>query len=174
MKVNYATFERKASPLSEQFGYDWACKLFGQETVDALPRYVRGKHAGQPKGFVIWLNCPVGGWCRNIGGVLKPGLARAWLGPHLWASQEEALRGPWLGRVQPICGDKMYLFEEGRAAEMQRQAAARAEQAAIWAEQADQHETLAASLESSPHTAHMASASRERAALCRAHAESMK
>jgi hypothetical protein len=45
-----------------------AVRRFGQELVDALPRYVRGKHTGKTKAFMTWNKVESGGWARNAYG----------------------------------------------------------------------------------------------------------
>lgn len=57
-----AKFATKSAWLGTEFGEDYARKLFGDATVDALPRYSRGKNAGKLKGKVEWLRCVEGGW----------------------------------------------------------------------------------------------------------------
>ena len=38
--------------LSDDFGYKLAVKQFGKEAVDALTKYTKGKHEGQPMDLV--------------------------------------------------------------------------------------------------------------------------
>lgn len=163
----YAKYETKNSSLASDFGYDWACKLFGAECINTLPRYVRGPKVGKPKGFVIWINCTAGGWSRELGGVLKPGLARAWLGTSQFSTNEEAIRGQWLGREQAVGGPRCYLFEDGRRAEMDRQDRLRKQEAAEWLERAAEHEACAVAMLQNPNVAHLAQKSLDAAAAIR-------
>ena len=48
--------------LSDDFGYELAVKWFGQEVIDTLPKYTKGKHEGKPMGLVTWLKCVAGGY----------------------------------------------------------------------------------------------------------------
>lgn len=63
--ANYAQFETREARLSSDFGEEMARKWFGDEVVDALPKYVRGKSAGKPKGFYVWTKVVRGGWVRG-------------------------------------------------------------------------------------------------------------
>lgn len=118
--VQYATYETKHAALATDFGYEFACKLFGKETVDLMPRYVRGKNAGKLKGFVGWRNCSVGGWSKAIGGVVYPGkCVRAWLTEAYYGDELSAVSLPWCGRVEIINFDRCYLYEKGREARIE-------------------------------------------------------
>ena len=124
MRVQYAQFQTKDADIGTEFGLQWATKLFGQEVIDQLPRYVRGPKKGQIKAHVFWEKCTVGGWVRGQG-VMTPGMNQAWIGP--WgASSREAFPLNWGGRVQPVCGSRSYLFASGRN-QMRREAIANAE-----------------------------------------------
>ena len=134
--VQYARLEMKSADIATDFGLEWATKLFGQEVIDQLPRYVRGPKTGKIKAYVYWMNCTVGGWSHGWG-VMKPGKAgRAVIAP--WCAQNEnaALRGKLAvgDQNQPFCLSNVYLFEEGRA-RMAREKAAFA--AVVEAERAE-------------------------------------
>ena len=60
--TNYANIETQSAYLSSDFGENFARKLFGDEILDALPRYVRGKRKGKIKGRLTWHKCTRGGW----------------------------------------------------------------------------------------------------------------
>ena len=47
-----ADYKVAKSDLSDDFGYKIAVKWFGQDVVDALPKYSKGKHEGKPMGLV--------------------------------------------------------------------------------------------------------------------------
>ena len=51
--------------ISGEFGESMARRYFGDEVVDAMPRYVRGKRKGQLKGQVSWTKVVRGGWVRT-------------------------------------------------------------------------------------------------------------
>ena len=59
---NSATYEVKKAYLSSDFGYDIAVKWFGQEAIDDLPKYTKGKHEGKPMGLIAWCKCLRGGY----------------------------------------------------------------------------------------------------------------
>lgn len=51
--------------LSDDFGKDYACKVFKMsedELENKVGRYVRGKRKGLLKGKLVWLHCVSGGW----------------------------------------------------------------------------------------------------------------
>ena len=64
-RKGFAQFETKGAWLSGEFGEGYARKLFGDEIVDALPRYVRGKRKGLIKGRIEWRKCVAGGWVKT-------------------------------------------------------------------------------------------------------------
>lgn len=65
----YARIEERTARLDTDFGFAKAVEWFGQEAVDALPKYVRGPKAGRPKGFYVWTKVVRGGWVRDgVGG----------------------------------------------------------------------------------------------------------
>jgi hypothetical protein len=115
-----AVLQKREAPLASEFGLEWAQKLFGAETLAALPKYVKGPKAGQPKGYVHWVRCETGGWSREFGGVCRPDeIVRAWIAPSAFSGQSEALRGPWCGRTETLNLAGAYLFEEGRQRRME-------------------------------------------------------
>lgn len=82
MAANFAQTELKTAKLSQDFGESFARRIFGDETVDSLPRFVRGPRKGKLKGFIGWKKCVKGGWFKtgpgyyqdtNSGYIMKPG-----------------------------------------------------------------------------------------------------
>jgi hypothetical protein len=63
--TNYAQIEERSSFLFSDFGENLARQWFGNETVDALPKFQRGKHKGKPKGVLVWQKVVKGGWVRE-------------------------------------------------------------------------------------------------------------
>jgi len=59
---NAAEYEIKTAYLSSDFGYYIAVKWFGQEAIDDLPRYTKGKHEGKPMGLIKWCKVVKGGF----------------------------------------------------------------------------------------------------------------
>jgi hypothetical protein len=62
---NYAQIEGRTAYLSTDFGEEIARKWFGDESVDSLPRYLRGPRKGKIKGAVTWSKVLRGGWVRT-------------------------------------------------------------------------------------------------------------
>jgi len=78
----YAVTETKTASLSQEFGEGFARRIFGDEAVDALPRFTRGPRKGKIKGLIGWKKCTRGGWFKTAPGhfqethtgyVMKPG-----------------------------------------------------------------------------------------------------
>ena len=51
--------------MSSEFIQNMARRYFGDDVVDALPRYVKGKRKGQLKGFLRWQKVSRGGWVKT-------------------------------------------------------------------------------------------------------------
>jgi len=117
--VTYARLETKSAPLSEEFGYNYATRLFGAEALTDLPTYTRGKNAGKVKAVLNWTKCTSGGWCRDRGRVVRPGLVRAWI----TTDEGSTLSGNWLGEVRTLAGDASLLGPQNREAELARRQA---------------------------------------------------
>ena len=69
--TNYAQYEDKCSKLASDFGESLARKWFGDDLIDTLPKYVRGKNKGKPKGYLRWRKIVKGGWKHH--GTFGPG-----------------------------------------------------------------------------------------------------
>jgi hypothetical protein len=69
---SFAQVEIHESWLSTEFGESYARRTFGNEIVDTLPRYVKGRRKGQLKGKIIWRKVVKGGWISGVG-VVSPG-----------------------------------------------------------------------------------------------------
>lgn len=67
MAVNYAEYYFRQGWMSNDFIENFARRYFGDEVVDSLPRYVRGKRKGQIKGMLQWSKVAKQGWCRTGG-----------------------------------------------------------------------------------------------------------
>ena len=80
-----ARFEDKSAFLFTDFGMEFASRYFTAEEIATLGVYgPRSKHAGKPKGIVVWRKCTQGGWVyadqsveRRVGKVLSVSLATA-------------------------------------------------------------------------------------------------
>lgn len=123
----YADLDTKYATLSEDFGLNWATKLFGVEAITSLPTYQRGPKAGKPKAYVIWRKAATAGWCRESSEPVAIGqLVDAWIAPGPFARRSDALSGQWCGRVETLALSRTFLFEEGRQRKLQDDAKARA------------------------------------------------
>lgn len=60
--ANHAKFETRTAYLSGEFGEAMARRYFGDELVDSMPRYVRGKRKGLLKGQIKWCKVKQGGF----------------------------------------------------------------------------------------------------------------
>lgn len=60
-----AAIEYKGGYMSSEFIEGMARRYFGNEVVDGLPRYVRGKRKGQLKGRLDWEKVTTGGWVKT-------------------------------------------------------------------------------------------------------------
>jgi hypothetical protein len=125
MAYQRATITTRTASLASEFGLEYATRLFGADTLAQLPRYVRGKNAGKLKGSLRWEKCEVGGWSRNHGGVVRPGLVRAALCEDTYGVN--AYRGTYAGRTEMLDLSADFLGAEGRVRllELHGQAAAR-------------------------------------------------
>tara|TARA_R110002020_G_scaffold459579_1_gene677626 strand:- start:3178 stop:3687 length:510 start_codon:yes stop_codon:yes gene_type:complete len=65
MSSIHAYIDQKSAYLSSDFGYNYAVKVFGEEFVDSLPKYKRGKRKGLIKGSISWTKCVRGGWVKH-------------------------------------------------------------------------------------------------------------
>lgn len=79
-KVKVVTLDAR---LSSDYGYKFACDRFTKEVVDSLPKYVKGKNKGKPKGKIEWTRIISGGYYfveRNTGNIREyEGLALNYL-----------------------------------------------------------------------------------------------
>jgi hypothetical protein len=109
MARSVATITRNAN-LATEFGYEWACKLFGEEAIASLRKLKTGPNKGKPAGDVFWLKSTEAGYCREAGHAVPANyLLRAWI-----QDGANRARGVWGGRVQELAGSRVYLFESGR------------------------------------------------------------
>lgn len=63
--TTYAQTEVKYARLATEFGEQLARKWFGDDVVDQMPLYVRGKNKGKPKGYLKWKKVIKGGWKKT-------------------------------------------------------------------------------------------------------------
>ena len=68
MKVNRAVVTSHSAMLFSDFGIGMAQRYVPQAVIDAMPRFVRGKHVGKPKGVIVWKRVDRGGWVYEPGG----------------------------------------------------------------------------------------------------------
>lgn len=138
-----AAIRTRNAPLWEEFGLEYATRLFGQETIDSLPRYVRGPKAGKINAWISWDKVEKGGWSRQHGGVVYPNqLARARICADAYG--KTALTGKFLGDDTVLDFDGSLLGEKGRAAEAERRRSWREDAERQMADEAALREQLAA------------------------------
>ena len=102
-KMTYAYIEERSAWLSSEFGEKMARHYFGDQAVDELPRYVRGKRKGQIKGQFNWMKVEKGGWVHGFhspvfGHIKSKGvenrrgkIIRAMLTIPVWGGQDEII-----------------------------------------------------------------------------------
>lgn len=90
--TQYANIIERDAWLSSEFGEDFARRIFGDEVVDGLPRYVRGKRKGAIKGIIRWDKVERGGWVREYGVENRVGrVIRATLLMPVWGGDDEII-----------------------------------------------------------------------------------
>ena len=67
MAVNRAEYYWRQGWMSDDFIENLARRYLGDEVVDSLPCYVRGKRKGKLKGQLEWVKVAKQGWCRTGG-----------------------------------------------------------------------------------------------------------
>lgn len=65
MKPNYAKYAERTAWLFTEYGEKMARRYFGDKTIEALPRYSKGKHKDALKGTIEWVKVTQGGWVRD-------------------------------------------------------------------------------------------------------------
>lgn len=60
-----ANIDYRDGYMSSEFIEGMARRYFGDDVVDATPRYVKGKRKGQLKGFLRWQKVSKGGWVKT-------------------------------------------------------------------------------------------------------------
>ncbi len=119
---------RRAAPLYSEFGFSYATRLFGEEAIDSLPRYIRGPHKGELKGWLIWKKAETGGFADEYG-VVSPGLV--WARITATAYSETPLDGTWMGRTEALSGHRNVLTGAYRQRTMREREAERAQRAEL-------------------------------------------
>src|SRR3954463_13026407 len=109
-RTTYAQTTTKSADLASEFGLAYATRLFGAEAVASLPVRKAGKNKGQPKGWICWKKTTSAGYSPYVsGGVAAGVVVRAWIGEFQMSTEDMAMTGTWLGRVQSLCGSRCYL-----------------------------------------------------------------
>jgi hypothetical protein len=106
--TQYAKFKTRSAFLCGEFGAGYARRLFGEEVVDALPRFVRGKNVGRPKGMVEWIKCEEGGWIKT-GPAGLDGSPQGFVERRAGSVVAAVLRD-YNGKVIATHGDPKYLY----------------------------------------------------------------
>lgn len=91
--TNYADINERDAWLSSEFGEKMARRYFGDEAVDALPRYIKGKRKGLLKGQIVWRKVDAGGWIPREGVERRVGtVIEATLQIPVWGRDPEILK----------------------------------------------------------------------------------
>lgn len=118
------TIDTTGASLAGEFAYSLAVKWFGQEAIDSLPEYTRGKHKGKKKGFLRWRKVTVAGYESGHGRAFAEGqIIWGWISKTMYGGCQDAAPGRWMGRVQPLSASKFSLNEEARERDAARRAA---------------------------------------------------
>ena len=126
--------EHRNAKIAEEFGLEWATKLFGEEAVASLPKLESGKNKGKPKGYIHWRTATKAGWSSEHGIVVGLGVVDAWICEGQSGFRRDAMPGRWLGREQNLAGSRCFLFEDGRARHAAEEARLQADREAEMAE----------------------------------------
>lgn len=118
--------------LSGDWGYAYACRLFGTEAIESLPKLKSGPNKGKTAGYLCWRKASKAGWireCQSVRGAND--LVDAWIGVGPLSQRDGAVPGLWYGRTQQLAGSYSVLGQEAR----DRHAAEQAREDARWAEE---------------------------------------
>lgn len=63
--TTYAKIEEKETYLCSDFGESFAKRYFGEEAINSLPKFIKGKNKGKTKGFIQWIKVISGGWVKE-------------------------------------------------------------------------------------------------------------
>lgn len=124
----YAQTITKSAALSTEFGLSYATRLFGSEAIESLSRLKSGPNKGHPKGHIIWQRTTTAGYHPTMGRGVGPGVTvRAWISESPIAPETAAVRGAWMGRLQPLCGSACVLTQAYRDEDAREQAQRKAD-----------------------------------------------
>ena len=62
-----AKIQVRFAKLSQDFGDGFARRIFGDEGIDSLPKFSKGKNIGKTKASIAWIKIESGGWIPEIG-----------------------------------------------------------------------------------------------------------
>jgi hypothetical protein len=117
--MSNAQFEVRSANLATEFGESYARRLFGDDAVDQLPRYVRGPKKGKPKGRVVWKKCVRGGWVGQ-GSIPDGGGAVGRVESRVGKTTDAVLvYGEWEKPERVLASYSAPYFHQGSAREVQ-------------------------------------------------------
>ena len=98
-----AVVEVKSAGLDCEWGERVAREKFGDDAIDALPRFSRGPRKGKLKGKVGWLKVTGGGWYvrdpKARGEVVVPGIAAWVLLADMGTPGDMDFSSPWSAKI---------------------------------------------------------------------------
>lgn len=99
-----AVIQHLSIELSSDFGYHFACRLFGEDVIDSLPKPSRGRNRFRPAGFLNWERVTVPGWSTTYNRYIGRGVVWAHISRSLYGDKDHAVQADWRGRIQPLSG----------------------------------------------------------------------
>jgi len=77
MRYAQANLYRNSAKLADEFGWSFACRRFGKDTMNEvaefLPRYTAGKNKGKVKGRIVWWKAHSNGYAHIANASVRAG-----------------------------------------------------------------------------------------------------
>lgn len=77
MSVQYCKLFMHTKGCDNPDGIALAARGFGMDIAAveaAAGRFTKGKRKGELRGWIVYFECTVGGWCKPLGRVIRPGI----------------------------------------------------------------------------------------------------
>jgi len=117
MRYAQANLYQNSAKLADEFGWSFACRRFGEDTmnevVELLPRYTSGKNKGKVKGRIVWWKALSNGYAPIVDtGVRAGSICRV----RLYIGNKE---GPWTWQTGCLkesdnCFGDAYMSQPGK------------------------------------------------------------